>query len=146
MATLTESAVRAMADEWFRKLDEHVREVELLPLLVSEGLVQNWPDYKVQSLGDFEGWYQRALRLFFDEQHTLKDFKVTLNSDGSKADVKLVVNWKASVWTPGDRNSKRLDMDAYQSWEVVPSPQTGKPQIKTINVDDVKLMPGSASL
>ncbi len=40
-----------------------------------------------------------------------------LNGDGSKADVKLVVNWKASTWTPGDKNSKQLDMDAYQTWD-----------------------------
>jgi hypothetical protein len=135
-----------MADEWFQKLDEHVREVDLLPYLVSEGLTQLWPDYTVKSLGDFEGWYQRALRLFFDELHTLKEFNVTLSPDGQKADVKLVVNWRALTWTPGDRNSKLLHMDAYQTWEVVPSPTTGKPQIKTILVDNVVPMEGSASL
>ncbi len=142
---LTEAAIRAMADDWFRKLDEHVREVELLPFLVSEGLKQNWPDYKVESLGDFEGWYQRALRLFFDELHTVKEVTPTIDADGRRAIVKVVVNWQASTWTPGDRNSKRLHMDAYQTWEVVSGP-AGTPQIKTIDVDDVKLMPGSATL
>lgn len=142
---LTEASIRAMAVDWFQKLDEHVREVDLLPFLVSEGLKQNWPDYQVDSLGDFEGWYQRALRLFFDEVHTLKELKATVTPDGNKAEVKLVVYWEASTWTPGDRNSKRIKMDAYQTWEVVSGPG-GRPQIKTIDVDDVKLMPGSATL
>ncbi len=143
---LSESEVRALGEEWFRKLDEHAAEVYLLPLLVPEGLVQKWPDYDVQNLADFEGWYQRALRLFFDEIHTLKEFKVALNGDGSKAEVKVVVNWDAKSWTPGAAKSKHLWMDAYQTWEVVRSPATGKAAIKTILVDDVKLMPGSDTL
>jgi len=138
--------VRALADEWFGKLDEHAREVEFLPLLAEEGLSQLWPDYTVKSLGDFEGWYQRALRLFFDELHTIKQFDVTVDDGGQRAVVKLVVNWQASTWTPGDRNSKRLDMDAYQTIEVIRSAKSGRPVIKTIEVDDVKLQPGSASL
>jgi len=143
---LTAASVRSLADEWFARLDEHAREVEFLPLLAEEGLSQLWPDYTVKSLGDFEGWYQRALRLFFDEVHTLKKFDVTVADGGDKAGVKLVVNWQARNWTPGDRNSKQLDMDAYQTWEVVVSPKSGKPVIKTITVDDVKPKPGSATL
>ena len=135
-----------MGVEWFRLLDQHAREVYLLPLLVPEGLVQKWPDYDVQNLGDFEGWYQRALRLFFDEIHTIKQFNVSLNADGSLATVKVVVNWDAKSWTPGDAKSKHLWMDAYQTWEVVRSSATGKPAIKTILVDDVKLMEGSDTL
>lgn len=141
---LTADSVRALADSWFTHLDEHAREVEFLPLLAEEGLSQMWPDYTVKSLGDFEGWYQRALRLFFDEVHTLKEFDVTV--DGDRAQVKVVVNWQASTWTPGDPKSKRLDMDAYQTWGVIVSPKSGSPVIQTISVDDVKLMPGSATL
>ena len=144
--TLTPASVRALADEWFARLDEHAREVEFLPLLAEEGLSQLWPDYTVKSLGDFEGWYQRALRLFFDEVHTLKQFDVDVADGGNKASVKLVVNWQARNWTPGDRNSKQLDMDAYQTWEVVVSPKSGRPVIQSITVDDVKPKPGSATL
>jgi hypothetical protein len=143
---LTESEVRALGEEWFRLLDEHAAEVYLLPLLVPEGLVQKWPDYDVQNLADFEGWYQRVLSLFFDEVHTLKEFKVTINSDGSKADVKVIVNWDARSWTPRAAKSKHLWMDAYQTWEVVRSPATGKAAIKTIVVDDIKVMPGADPL
>ena len=115
-------------------------------MLMSEGLTQKWPEVTVTNLAGFEEWYQRVIRLFFDEVHTLKEFNTTINGDGSKADIKLVVYWEASAWNPGDRLSRRLMMDAYQTWEVVRSPLTGKAAIKTIIVDKIEEMPGSASL
>ena len=36
-------------------------------------------------------------------------------------DVKVVVNWQASVWEPPSPKSKLLHMDAFQTWEVVRS-------------------------
>ena len=129
---------------WYKGLDTHLPEVEMLKFLVTEGLEQQWPDYHVQSLADFEGWYQRALRLFFDEQHTLKEFSITPSADGSTADVKVFVNWQARVWTPGDARSKFLNLDIHQSWIVVNS--DGKPLIKFIKVDDATPLEGSESL
>ena len=143
---LTEAEVRKLADDWYRGLDEHVPMVDLLPMLVSEGLTQKWPEVTVTNLAGFEEWYQRVIRIFFDEVHTLKQFNTTISSDGSKADIKLIVYWEASTWNPGDRRSRRLMMDAYQTWEVVRSPQTGKAAIKTILVDKIEEKPGSASL
>jgi len=142
---LTKEEIRAMADEWFRLLDEHARQVYLLPFL-DENVVQAWPDYDVQNIADFEGWYQRALRLFFDEVHTIKQFDVTLNEDGSQAEVKVVVNWDARSWTPGDAKSKHLWMDAYQTWQIIRSEKTGKPVMKHLTVDDIKVMEGADSL
>lgn len=146
MATpLTQEEIRAMADEWFRLLDEHARQVYLMPFL-DENVVQKWPDYDVQNIGDFEGWYQRALRLFFDEVHTIKGFDVTVNGDGSQAEVKVIVNWNAHSWTPGDAKSKHLWMDAYQTWQIIRSEKTGKPVMKHLTVDDIKLMEGADGL
>ena len=89
MATpLTQEEIRAMADEWFKLLDEHARQVYLMPFL-DENVVQAWPDYDVQNIADFEGWYQRALRLFFDEVHTIKEFDVKVNGDGSQFRTRL---------------------------------------------------------
>ena len=142
---LTLDAVRAMAVKWYGGLDGHLPEVEMLKFLVPEGLEQQWPDYHVQNLADFEGWYQRALRLFFDEVHTLKEFNVTPSTDGSTADVKVFVNWQARTWTPGDAKSKYLNLDIHQSWIVVRSAE-GSPLIKFIRVDDATPLPGSESL
>lgn len=145
MTTLNETDIRSMAVNWYGGLDSHQPEVEMLKFLVPEGLEQQWPDYHVQSLADFEGWYQRALRLFFDELHTLKSFDVTVSPDGSKADVKVFVNWQARVWTPGDAKSKYLNLDIHQTWVVVPD-ASGKPLIKFIRVDDATPLEGSDSL
>jgi hypothetical protein len=142
----TQESIRTMALDWYNKLDTHAPEPELLQLLVSEGLEQNWPDFKVRNLADFDAWYQRALGIFFDEKHTVKEFNVNISPDGKKADVKVFVNWKARVWTHREAYSKLLDLDIRQSWEVVPSPETGKPLIRMITVDDVTPLPGSATL
>lgn len=143
---LTEEGIREMAVRWYGGLDAHVPEPELLELLMPEGLEMQWPDYHVQNISDFDGWYQRALGLFFDEHHTIKNFDVTISPDGSKADVKVFVNWKARVWTFRDAKSKFLNLDIHQTWVVVPSPQTGKPLIKFIRFDDGTPLEGSDSL
>lgn len=147
MATpLTEQEVRDLINDWYYKLDVHVPMVDLLPLLVSDGLTQKWPEVTVTDLAGFEEWYQRVIRTFFDEVHELQELNINITPDGEKADIKLIVFWSASAWKPGDRNSKKLMMDAHQTWEVVRSAQTGKPAIKTITVDKIVEREGSASL
>lgn len=145
-APLTEAEVKNLVNEWYEKLDVHVPMVDILPLLVSDGLTQKWPEVTVSSLAGFEEWYQRVIRTFFDEVHTLRELNISVREDGQAADIKLIVYWEASVWKPGDRNSQRLMMDAHQTWEVVRSAQTGKPAIKTIIVDQIVPKEGSASL
>src|SRR3990172_6611869 len=123
-----------MVNNWYQLLDVHAPMVDILPLLATEGLEMKFPEATLRSLPDFESWYQRVIRTFFDEVHTMKELNVSVAPNGSKADIKLVVYWEASVWSPPDRLSKRLMMDAYQTWVVVPSP-AGKPVVKTYIVD-----------
>ncbi len=147
MATaLTEQEVRDLINNWYYKLDVHEPMVDLLPMLPTEGLTQKWPEVTVTDLAGFEEWYQRVIRTFFDEQHELQELNITITPDGEKADIKLIVYWEASAWKPGDRNSKKLMMDAHQTWEVVRSAQTGNPVIKTIIVDKIVEREGSAAL
>ena len=80
---LSQEAVHAMAVEWYGGLDRHVPEPQLVKLLVEEGLEQKWPEIHVQSLDDFDTWYQGALGLFFDELHTIKELTVTPSADGT---------------------------------------------------------------
>lgn len=145
-APLTEAEVRDLINVWYEKLDVHVPMVDILQHLPTEGLTQKWPEVTVTDLAGFEEWYQRVIRTFFDEQHTLRELNVRIRPDGSMADIKLVVYWEASAWKPGDRLSKRLMMDAHQTWEVARSAQTGQPVIKTIIVDRIDLKEGSATL
>ena len=86
----------------------------------------------------------RVTRLFFDEVHTIT--KVESKIDGDSADVEVVVNWQAKVWNPPEPKSKWLGFDAYQTWVVVRSPETGAPVIKRYAVDKLDAMPGSETL
>jgi ketosteroid isomerase-like protein len=47
------------------------------------------------------------------------------------------------VWEPPSPKSKLLHMDAFQTWEVVRSPESGKPVIKRYVVDSFTEMPDS---
>jgi len=114
---LAQETVREMAVRWYSGLDNHLPETQMLKFLVEEGLEQQWPNWHVQNLDDFDGWYQDALNTFFDEHHTIKELTVTPRADGN-ADVKVFVNWKARVWKPREARSKFLDLDIHQTWIV----------------------------
>lgn len=145
-ARLNEAEVRQMVLDWYEKLDVHAPMVEILPLLVADGLYMKFPEVTFTTLQGFESWYQRVIRTFFDEVHTMKELNVKVSDDGARADINLTVHWEASVWTPGDRLSKRIKLDAVQTWVVVPSPVTGKPAVQAYSVDDLIFSPDSAKL
>lgn len=143
---LTKDEVTTMVNDWYQKLDIHAPMVDILPLLSNTSLHMKFPEATLTTLAEFESWYQRVIRTFFDEVHTMKELNVSVSADGSQADIKLCVYWEASVWTPPDRLSKRLMMDAYQTWVVKRSPTSGKPVVVTYIVDKLDPKPGSASL
>ncbi len=142
-ATLTESEVRELAAEWYRKLDIHAPLVELLPL-VDENAEMKFPEATLRGLADFESWYERVIRIFFDEVHTLKTVEVEPTEDG--AEVKVVVHWEASVWNPPAAYSQRISLDAYQTWTVRRNETTGKPVIARYSVDELVYDENSARL
>ena len=57
-----------------------------------------WPELPTHGHAEFTVWYEKVTRRFFDEVHTIKSVEATI--DGDTASVKVVVNWKASVWEP----------------------------------------------
>jgi hypothetical protein len=118
--------------------------IEILPMLVEDGLEMKFPEATLHGQAEFEGWYQGVIRIFFDEVHNLKVCDATI--DGDTANVKIVVGWEASVWKPPAAQSERIVLDAYQTWIVVRHPKTGKPAVKTYIVDELKYAPGSATL
>jgi hypothetical protein len=143
---LSHDAIYDMAVIWYGGLDNHVPEPQLVALLEPNGLEMQWPDYHVQNIDDFDGWYQRALGIFFDEHHTIYDIAVTPSADGTYADVKVSLNWKARVWTFREAKSKFLNLDIHQTWVVVPSADGTKPLIKFIRFDDGTPLEGSETL
>ena len=141
---LTPEEINDLADRWYKALDVHAPIEELYAMLLDEGNEMVWPEGPTHGHAEFKGWYDRVTRIFFDEVHTLP--KVEPRIDGDRAEVEVVVNWQAKVWNPPEPKSKWLGFDAYQTWEVVRSPESGEPVIKRYVVDNLAEMPGSASL
>lgn len=139
---LSEAAVKTLVDDWYRALDVHAPVEELVPMVASNDLEMHWPEGPTFGVDEFKGWYDRVTKTFFDEVHTMKDLDITPRGD--EADVKLVVNWQARVWSPPDAKSKWLGMDARQTWLV--RSEGGRPVIQKYVVDGIDLMEGSASL
>jgi hypothetical protein len=141
---LTTKEVETLASTWYKKLDVHAPLVELLPLVASDGLEMVFPEAALRSPAEFEGWYERVTRIFFDEVHTLKQVKPTITDDG--AQVQVVVHWEASVWNPPAAKSQRIKLDAYQTWTVVRDSETSMPVIARYTVDELKYDADSAKL
>ena len=139
---LTQETIRSFAEAWYKGLDDHIPQVQLLPLLMDEGLVMNWPEGQTLGHEGFEGWYQRVIRIFFDEVHIVKSTDAQIQGD--TATVKVVVHWEASVWEAPSPRSKRISLDAYQTWEV--RLIDGAIKLATYTVDELKYLPGSATL
>jgi len=140
---LTQQSIQRLAEAWYKKLDVHAPMVELLPLLADEELEMVFPEATVYGYAGFEGWFQRVIRIFFDEVHKVKSVESDIN--GSSAVVKVIVHWEASVWNSPEANSKRIMLDAFQTWEVKQL-QDERIVITKYTVDKLQYAEGSASL
>lgn len=139
---LTNESITQLAKDWYHMLDIHVPMVDILPYLANDELKMVFPEATVYGHAGFEGWYQRVIRIFFDEVHTVKSVESTI--DGDTASVKVVVQWEASVWNAPEPYSKRIKLDAYQTWEV--ASKADKLVVTTYTVDELKYHEGSATL
>ncbi|TDB64022.1 hypothetical protein [Arundinibacter roseus] len=140
---LTQETIQTFAEDWYKKLDVHAPMVEVLPMLIDEGLEMVFPEATVYGYAGFEGWFQRVIRIFFDEVHTVKSVESEISGDTAVS--KVVVQWEASVWNAPEAYSKRIKLDAYQTWGIKTGPD-GKPQITRYTVDELKYHEGSAEL
>lgn len=139
---MKKESIEKFAKEWYKKLDVHAPMVEFLPMLADKELQMVFPEATVKGWAGFEGWFQRVIRIFFDEVHTVKVVNPVIKGDN--AVVKVVVQWEASVWNAPDAKSKRIVLDAYQTWEV--KLINKKMVITKYIVDSLKYHKGSAKL
>jgi hypothetical protein len=61
----------------------------------------------------FIEWYERVIKAFFDEVHTIKALKIKLSND--MAQVKMVLRWQTSIWNAPNAKTKRLDFHAAET-------------------------------
>jgi hypothetical protein len=141
---LSNAEVKDLLDVWYQKLDVHAPIEEVYPLLADAELEMRFPEATVRGHQGFAGWYDTVTRRFFDEVHTLTEWAA--DPAGEQTKVTLVVNWQAKIWDPPAAKSQWLGFDAYQTWYVKRSPESGKAVITTYIVDELRPMPGSASL
>jgi len=141
---ITESEVQALAANWYAKLDAHAPVEDFMPLLAQQGLEMHYPEGVFKGIEGFQEWYNRVIRLFFDEHHELKEVAVLLPADPANATV--VVNWQGSFWKPPEPRSQRIVLDSYHTWVVKRSPDTNKPAILKYVVEKLEYAKGSARL
>jgi len=139
---LSQQSIKEFAENWYKLLDVHAPQVDFLPLLANKELEMVFPEATIYGHAGFEGWFQRVIRIFFDEVHTVKE--VSPQIDGDSASVKVVVQWEASLWNAPEAYSKRIKCDAYQTWEM--KIIAGKLVITKYIVDEIKYHDGSATL
>jgi hypothetical protein len=140
----TRVAIRSMLTDWYQALDRHDDPADMLRFLVNDGLEMRFPEMTGRGHAGFLDWYKAVIHRFFDEVHTPTSVEFgELTAD--RAEVKVIVNWQARIWTPPAAKSQWLGFDSYQTWTVVAGPD-GAPQVKTYIVDAMEPMPGSASL
>lgn len=145
LASLSYSEVKEFAADWYSKLDVHAPLEDYIPLLAEEGLEMRFPEATVYGFEGFQGWYERVIGIFFDEVHTLKKVEPKPIENG-RLEVKVVVKWEASMWNSPAAKSERIVVDAYQTWIVERSPNSGKPVVLIYIVDSLDYYEGSAKL
>ncbi|GAA2267495.1 MULTISPECIES: nuclear transport factor 2 family protein [Kitasatospora] len=140
---LTTGQIEEIVREWYEALDRHDAVEQVTPFLAEDGLVMVFPEATLRGSADFHDWYAAVTNRFFDEVHEVKSVEVRTNADG-RADIQVVVNWQARVWSPPAARSEWLGFDATQTWTVVL--RDGEPKISEYIVEDLAPMPGSAAL
>ena len=138
---LNEAEVKQFVADWYRALDVHVPPDQALAMTAEEGLEFHIPEGIFRGREGFSEVYHNWTHTFFDEVHTVRSVEVTPN--GSQADLKVVVNWQGRIWNPPDAKSQDLNFDAYQTWVVESSSQSGHPVIKKYIVDELRDLSGS---
>ncbi|NET02622.1 MAG: nuclear transport factor 2 family protein [Sphaerospermopsis sp. SIO1G1] len=143
-AAFTQAELEEFAKAWYKKLDVHDPLEEYRPLLTEDVELQ-FPEATVTGFEGYSGWYNKVINIFFDEVHTVKEVKI-VDPNPEATVIKVVVKWEASVWNAPEPYSKRIVLDAYQTWTVKRSTSTGNPAVSVYIVDELKYYPGSATL
>ena len=110
-------------------------------MMPDDGNEMEWPEVPTHGHAEFRIWYERVIAQLL--RRGAHDQSVESTIDGDRADVKVVVNWKASVWKPPAPKSTWLHMDAFQTWEVVRDTASGKALINKYFVDSFAELPDS---
>ena len=111
---------------WYYVTNEH-RPIDELMTLASEDIKFLYPDGSGNQQGHaaLRAWYEDALSRYFDETHAIEKWEEIMIS-GNKATVKLIVRWERREWKPGEARSRYVANLAWQTYDLVRDPDTGR--------------------
>lgn len=113
---------------WFGLLNEHAPVEQLLSMTSATDLEMVFPERTLRSHSDFRDWYATVGKTFTDQDHVVKELDARDEAD--RTDITLTVVWTATQLSDGSRQAFRIN----QSWQLVPSPETGTPVITRYRV------------
>ena len=141
--SFSRAEIEAFVADWYRQLDIHAPSEQLVSM-VADQVEMQFPEGAVHGVEAFRTWYEGVIRLFYDELHAVTHVGIAWQGDRYLLDV--VVNWQARRWRPPAPRSEWIGFDAYQRWEMIPSPASGRPVVVRYIVDELRPMPGSPPL
>ncbi|MFZ4537587.1 nuclear transport factor 2 family protein [Propionivibrio sp.] len=123
---LTETMVKNVILNWYSITNEHRPVAELLSL-ATDDIEFVYPDTAGNQRGHaaLRAWYEDALAKYFDETHAIENWQ-EIKITGNQAKVKLIVRWERREWNPGDARSRYLANLAWQTYDLVRDPDTGR--------------------
>jgi quinol monooxygenase YgiN len=132
--------VGELVRDWFAKLSAHAPVRELLPMLVTDGLVMELPEATLTSEAKFRKWYTGVGNAYYGQSYEIEYLEATEVPGSLAVDLELSVSWKAR--RAGDGAS--LAFRARQSWRLVRCPKSGQALIARYQVREMTDLPVSA--
>ncbi|HMH94537.1 MAG TPA: antibiotic biosynthesis monooxygenase [Streptosporangiaceae bacterium] len=123
--------------DWFAKLSAHAPVRELLPMLVTDGLVMELPEATLTSEAKFRKWYTRVGNAYYGQSYEIEYLEAAEVPGSLAVDLALSVIWTAR--RAGDGAS--LAFRARQSWRLVRCPKTGQALIARFQVREMTEIP-----
>lgn len=135
MKPLTETMVKNFVLGWYFVTNEH-RPVDELLMLANEDIKFVYPDGSGNQQGHaaLRAWYEDALSRYFDETHAIENWQ-EIKISGNQATVKLIVRWERREWKPGDARSRYIANLAWQTYDLVRDPDSGRISVTAKIVD-----------
>jgi quinol monooxygenase YgiN len=123
-----EAELREFVDVWFDKLNRHVLQEDITPMVAEGPIEMVFPEATLRTRQEFADWYAGVVQLYDDEGHVLEQLRLLPN--GTLTTVDLTTLWTARRTDDGSR----LAMRAVQTWQVARSFVTGEPVIVSYRV------------
>jgi quinol monooxygenase YgiN len=130
--------VRPLVRDWFAKLSAHAPVGDLLPMLMADGLVMEFPEATLTSAAGFRKWYAEVGNHYYGQSYELEELELAEVPGSLAVDLELAVIWRAR--RAGDGAS--LAVRSRQAWRLARCARTGQALIARYQVRELADLPG----